>query len=128
MRRDHAEVMMETAKLIAARGTCDRLQVGAIITRNARIVSSGYNGNVSGAPHCNHSEWPLAPCSTAVHAEANAIVFAARHGVGVEGAEMWCTHQPCLACANLIINAGSLRVFRYAPEDHSSSPLIALSV
>jgi dCMP deaminase len=111
---------MTIAEVVAQRGTCDRLQVGAIITRNNRVISTGYNGNVSGAKHCDHEGFIRSAngvsyietgCQTAVHAEANAIVFAARHGVAVEGADLWTTHQPCLGCANLIINAGIERVF-----------------
>lgn len=106
---------MAIAESVARRGTCDRLQVGAIIMRDNRVISTGYNGNVSGAKHCDHAwdgpELQAQGCRTAVHAEANAIVFAARHGVAVENAELWSTHQPCLSCANLIINSGIKRVF-----------------
>lgn len=112
MRASEVETNMTIAETIARRGTCDRLQVGAIIVRDNRVISTGYNGNVSGATHCDHGgSGPGPGCSTAVHAEANAIVFAARHGVAVEGADLWTTHQPCLGCANLIINAGIDRVF-----------------
>jgi dCMP deaminase len=95
---------------VAARGTCDRLQVGCAITRDSRVMSTGYNGNVSGAIHCVHQESEK-PCDSAVHAEANAIVFAARHGMAIEGAQLWTTHMPCLGCAKLIVNAGILRVW-----------------
>jgi dCMP deaminase len=106
---------MAIAESVAKRGTCDRLQVGAIIMRDNRVISTGYNGNVSGEKHCDH-QWDSPDlreqgCRTAIHAEANAIIFAARHGVAVEGADLWTTHQPCLNCANLIINAGISRVF-----------------
>ena len=115
MRASEVETAMQIAETIARRGTCDRLQVGAIIVCDNRGISTRYNGNVSGATHCSH-EWDgpelqAQGCRTAVHAEANAIVFAARHGVAVEGADLWTTHQPCLGCANLIINAGIDRVF-----------------
>ena len=101
--------MMGIAEQLAERGTCDRLSVGALIARDSRIISTGYNGNVSGMVHCHHPE-KSQPCTTAVHAEANAIVFAARHGVAVEGTELFTTHLPCLACAKLIVNAGIRRV------------------
>jgi dCMP deaminase len=98
---------------IATRSTCDRLNVGCAIVRDARVISTGYNGNVSGATHCSHLlvNKPDSPCDTAVHAEANAIVFAARHGVAVHKADLWTTHQPCLSCAKLIVNAGVWRVW-----------------
>ena len=108
---------MSIARSVSLRGTCDRLWVGAAISRDSRVISTGYNGNVAGAVHCHHkhpsrySEEYATGCETAVHAEANAIVFAARHGVAVEGAELWTTHQPCLACAKLIINSGITRVW-----------------
>lgn len=111
------EMMMGIARSVSLRGTCDRLWVGAAISRDSRVISTGYNGNVAGAIHCHHRSegvdggWGTGPCETAVHAEANAIVFAARHGVAVEGAELWTTHQPCLSCAKLIVNAGIFRVW-----------------
>ena len=107
-------MMLDMAMVVAQRGTCDRLQVGAVIARESRVVSMGYNGNVSGQPHCAHFAEisPLeAGCESAVHAEANALVFAARKGVAVEGTELFVTHQPCLGCAKLIVNAGITRVY-----------------
>jgi len=118
-RPDRAEMMMGIARAVSLRGTCDRLWVGAAIARDSRVISTGYNGNVSGQPHCRHwgMDGKLDPetCTTAVHAEANAIVFAARHGVAVEGAELWTTHQPCESCAKLIINSGIVKVFYEKP-------------
>lgn len=104
LRTPEAAVLMGAAKLWAERGTCNRLQVGAIVSRNGRILSSGYNGNPSGIKHCMHLV--DTPCKTAVHAEANAIVAAAKHGISVDKATIWTTHCPCLACASLIINSG----------------------
>lgn len=103
---------LEVARLTAQRGTCSRAQVGAILVRGKRIIATGYNGAPPGMPHCEHSsdEHPNSGCKTAVHAEANALAFAARHGVSVEGGEMWCTHAPCLACAQLILSAGLWQV------------------
>lgn len=103
---------MEMAWAVAGRSTCDRLNVGALIVRDSRVISTGYNGNVSGAAHCSHKySKPDQPCTSAVHAEANALVFAARHGVAVHNADLFSTHQPCLNCAKLIINAGITRVY-----------------
>lgn len=106
------EMLMDMAVVAAARGTCARLRVGAIIANNGRSLSMGYNGAPSGMPHCNHTmdEDPAIGCTRVVHAEANAIVWAARFGVTVDGTEMFTTHMPCLGCANLIINAGIMRV------------------
>lgn len=113
-RPSKAEMMIGIARMVSLRGTCDRLWVGAAITRDSRVISTGYNGNVSGQPHCYHHPEDQG-CVTAVHAESNAIIFAARHGVAVEGAELWSTHQPCHHCAKLIINAGITRVFYENP-------------
>lgn len=106
-------MMADITKAIALRSTCDRLNVGCAIVRDARVISTGYNGNVSGASHCTHmlQNKPDSPCDSAVHAEANALVFAARHGVATLYADLWTTHQPCLSCAKLIINAGIRRVW-----------------
>lgn len=109
------ETLMSMAEVVSRRSTCDRLHVGAVIVRNGRVISTGYNGNVSGAAHCRHSENPTSVCTTAVHAEANAIVFAARHGVATQTAELFTTHQPCEACAKLIVNAGIMQVYFMHP-------------
>ena len=129
-------VLMQNALDWATKSTCPRAQVGAVISRNGRSFSSGYNGAPKGMPHCNHScdcvyhnlSYPilnsdhepdcrsLQPCRNVVHAEANAIAFAARYGVGTDGAEIHCTRIPCMTCAGLIINAGIARVVWY--EEH----------
>lgn len=125
-------VLMTTAFAWAEKSTCTRAQVGAVISRLGRSFSSGYNGAPSGMPHCDHTEcqcdYPKhklgadpecpkhGPCLNVVHAEANAIAFAARYGVGTDGAEIHCTRVPCLTCAGLIINAGIKRVVWY--EEH----------
>ncbi len=128
---------MSTAYLWAARSTCSRLQVGCVIHREGRILVQGYNGAPAGLEHCDHTctcprpEYPYInehqeevhrmgcpapmPCTRSVHAEQNAISFAARWGVGLEGAELYCTNQPCLACAQTIINAGISRVLYAEP-------------
>ena len=107
---------MEIARLIAGRSTCRRGSVGAIVVRDRRIVSSGYNGAPPGLPHCLEEDCIIAPdranegCQRAIHAEANAIAWAARHGVPTEGAVMWCTHGPCPKCAQLILSSGIVEV------------------
>lgn len=115
------EIMMGVAHEFARLGTCDRLQVGAVIHREARVISTGYNGVPSGLPHCDHSNeitihsvsgaiGEERGCQLAVHAEANAIAWAARHGLMVRGCQLVVTHMPCLDCAKLIINAGIVAV------------------
>lgn len=125
MRIDRHEMMMKTAEVTALRGTCGRAQVGAIVSRDGRSISTGYNGNVSGTAHCFHQDY--SPCETAMHAEANALIFAARNGVATEGADLYCTHEPCYHCARLIVNAGIKRVFFREPyRKHEGVELLLL--
>lgn len=113
---------MDTARLWAARSTCSRLHVGCVVARESRILTTGYNGTPAGMPHCNHEcdcGYPfitrkdhkascnsIAFCTTAVHAEANAVAFAARYGLSLEGAILYTTHMPCINCCMLIVNSG----------------------
>lgn len=114
------DLLMGTAGLLARRSTCSRGQVGVVISREGRILSSGYNGAPAGMPHCDHTIPQGAidtklingdGCITAVHAEANAIAFAAKHGVSLDKSELHTTLSPCRFCAQLIVNAGIFRVF-----------------
>lgn len=107
------ETLIRVATVISARGTCQRASVGAIISRDGRIISTGYVGSPRGFPHCTTvgcEQGPDGGCIRTVHAEANAITFAARHGLATEGATLYCTHSPCRACAKLIVNSGIVRV------------------
>lgn len=113
------DMLMSVAYIVALRGTCSRLQVGAVVSRDGRIIATGYNGSPRGLPHCDHSEGVASidgvnvsdsGCSIAEHSERNAIYFAARHGLGLERSEIHVTHAPCAACARAIINAGIVRV------------------
>jgi dCMP deaminase len=106
------QTYMEMCHVLRKRSTCLRGKVGALLVSDRRIVATGYNGAPPGLPHCfelgcavkgdNH----VAGCQRAVHAEANVIAFAARQGQRVEGSTLYCTHGPCLKCAQLIICAG----------------------
>ena len=95
---------MDIAKVVAMYSTCKRLNVGAVIVKDKRIVSTGYNGAPAGLLHCTHDD--LTPCDRAVHAEVNAIAFAAKHGISTNHSVLYSTHLPCLSCAQIIINAG----------------------
>lgn len=110
---------MQIADLVKTRATCPRRQVGAVIVRDRRILSTGYNGAPQGLPHCPeegpHQNWPLGcmrdgHCIRSLHAEQNAILQAAKIGVSVDGAMIYVTCQPCNACAKMIINSGINRV------------------
>lgn len=114
LRPEMDEVLIHVAHAMAARATCSYLHVGAIVAREGRILTSGYNGAPAGMPHCDHAPRvpgePVTPCTTAVHAEANAVAFAARYGTALDGGTMYTTVSPCVACAQLIINSGINRV------------------
>lgn len=115
MRISREQMMMDIAFAVAQRGTCSRLRVGAVIAKQGRVMSIGYNGAPSRMAHCDHTLDDLAGgCERTVHAEANAIVWAARTGVATTSASMFVTHMPCVRCAQLIINAGIVEVkYRY---------------
>lgn len=143
------EMFSKICQVVAQRSTCLRSQVGALIVKDGRIVSMGYNGPVSGMPACeNISPWTrydmdqgnlpvwkeeeikqrmcMGPgCTRSCHAETNAIAFAARSGVAVEGCTMYCTMSPCINCAKVIVNSG-IREVRYLEEyrDHSGIDLL----
>lgn len=108
------ETHMEVAYVWSKRSTCLRGQVGAVLVIDGRAIASGYNGSPPGVKHCTEvgcdvpTEW--AGCQRILHAEANVIAFAARHGVRTEGATLYCTHGPCPKCAQLILSAGIKRV------------------
>jgi dCMP deaminase len=115
-------MLIEIAFVVSRRGTCERAQVGAVISRDGRIISTGYVGAPAGAEHCTSVGCRLGNhngCVRTVHAEANAIAYAARAGTATESAELFCTHSPCEPCAKLIISAGIRRVVyatRYRDE------------
>lgn len=108
---------MEMADLMAKRSTCDRAHVGCIITQDGRVVCTGYNGAPSGMPHCLDVGCEIVNegCERTLHAEAAAISFAARKGITLEDAEMYCTHAPCYSCAKLIINSGISAIYYQKP-------------
>jgi len=95
------------AKVISLRGTCLRAKVGAVIVKDKRIVSVGYNGALPEMPHCySDTCTPDEPCLNTIHAEANAIYYAAKSGISIDGAIIYCTHSPCKKCSEAIIQAG----------------------
>jgi len=106
------EYFMGIALQVAKRSTCDRAHVGAIIVKDRRILTTGYNGSPSGLPHCDDAGHLMVDghCVRTLHAEQNAIIQAAYHGVSVHDSILYVTHQPCLTCAKMIINAGIRRV------------------
>lgn len=111
------EYFMGIAMRVAERSTCLRASVGAIIVRDKRILTTGYNGAPSGLAHCYEVGCLIEDdhCVRCLHAEQNAIIQAALHGVSIAGGTIYTTHQPCNTCAKMIINAGLKRVI-YAGE------------
>ncbi|BDE08169.1 cytidine deaminase [Vulcanimicrobium alpinum] len=119
---------MEIARTVATRATCPRARVGAVLTRDKRILTTGYNGAPRGVPHCTDAGCMIVDghCLRATHAEANAIVQGALHGVSLAGATAYCTHQPCAGCSKLLISAGVERiVYADAYRDAVASELLA---
>ena len=105
---------MNLATEVATRSTCDRKHVGAVIVRNKNILSTGYNGSIKGLPHCDEvgHEMVDGHCIRTTHAEANAIVQAAKNGVSIDNSEIFVTASPCYNCFKLIANSG-IKVIYY---------------
>lgn len=134
------EMFSQICSVVAQRSTCLRSQVGALIVRDGRIISMGYNGPVSGMPACSKPDGSqqvliiaevLEPtgtecmgpgCTRSLHAETNAIAFAARAGVSVEGCTMYCSMSPCINCAKVIVNSG-IKELKYLEEYRDTSGL-----
>ena len=126
---------MSMADLAATRSTCIRRKVGAVLVKNHRIISTGYNGATAGHQHCkdigclreqlNIPSGEKHELCRGVHAEQNAIIQAAVHGVSVAGAYLYCTSKPCSICAKMIVNACILSVvYRDDYEDKMSDPVL----
>lgn len=115
------EYFMRIAKVVASRSTCLRRQVGAVLVRDRRILTTGYNGAPSGLPHCEEvgclREKQQIPSGErhelcrGLHAEMNTVLQAAIHGVRVSGATLYCTASPCALCAKMLINVGVERIY-----------------
>ena len=107
------EYFMNIARQVASRSTCTRKHVGAVIVRDKTILSTGYNGSIRGMPHCDEVGHMMENdhCVATIHAEANAIIQAAKNGVRIEGGEIYVTASPCWSCFKLIANAGIRRIF-----------------
>jgi dCMP deaminase len=106
------QYFMDIAKQVASRATCDRKHVGALLVRDRTILSTGYNGSIRGLPHCVEVGHMMenGHCVATVHAEANAIIQAAKNGVRIDGATIYTTASPCWSCFKLIANAGCTRI------------------
>ncbi len=127
------EYFLMIAKLAATRSTCLAFPVGAVIVKDRQVLATGYNGSPSGSVHCTAQGFcypGLSSCdasstlpSRAVHAEANAIAQAAKHGISTDGASIYVTLEPCISCLKLIISAGIKEVF-YETDFNSGEKLL----
>jgi dCMP deaminase len=106
------EYFMRIAVEVATRATCDRKHVGAVIVRDKSILATGYNGSIRGLSHCDEDGHLMEDghCVRTIHAEANAIIQAARNGVRIDQASIYVTASPCWNCFKMIANAGLQRI------------------
>ena len=119
---------MQIARTVATRATCPRASVGCVLVRDHRILTTGYNGSPRGVAHCTQVGCAVFNdhCLRATHAEANAIVQAALHGVTLAQSTAYCTHQPCVNCTKLFISAGIAKiVYEEAYPDRLAHDLLA---
>jgi dCMP deaminase len=106
------EYFMSIAQVVATRSTCPRKYVGAVIVKNRTILSTGYNGSIRGMPHCSEVGHMMEDnhCVATIHAEANAIIQAAKNGVMIDGGTVYVTASPCWNCFKQCANAGIVRI------------------
>ncbi|MBI5546499.1 MAG: cytidine/deoxycytidylate deaminase family protein [Deltaproteobacteria bacterium] len=111
-RSDWDNYFMEIARVVASRATCDRKHVGAVIVRDRTILSTGYNGSIRGLPHCDEAGHMMenGHCVATIHAEANAVLQAAKNGVAIDKGDIYITASPCWPCFKMIANAGLRRI------------------
>ena len=124
------EYFMEIASVVASRSTCKRRQVGAVLVQEKRLLATGYNGAPTGLAHCGEKgclrEQLQVPSGErhelcrGLHAEQNAIIQAALHGVPIKGSTLFCTHYPCSLCSKMLVNAG---ISRFVLKSHYPDPL-----
>jgi dCMP deaminase len=112
-RQSWDQYFLGLATEISKRSTCARLKVGAIFTRDSRILATGYNGSLPGRPHCDDVGCLMheGHCIASVHAENNAICQAAQHGISLKDSWLYVTHLPCLGCYVNVLAAGTARVY-----------------
>jgi dCMP deaminase len=112
MRPNWDSYFMKIAAAVSERSTCDRAFVGSVLVLDKRILTTGFNGSPAGQEHCDESGHLMVDghCVRTIHAETNAIIQAALHGVSTRGATCYVTHLPCINCTKVLINAGIVRI------------------
>ena len=129
------EYFMNLSKAVGQRGTCDRGRSGCVIVKDKRVLSTGYVGSPAGMPHCDDAGHAMKKlthedgsesqhCTRTAHAEANAISQAARFGIGVEGATIYCKMVPCDVCCKMLVNAGIKRVVAHRKYHQGGDDLL----
>ena len=135
-RPDWDSYFMEIAEVVAKRSTCLRRQVGAVLVKDRQILATGYNGTPKGIAHCEEVGCLLEQLHVpsgqnhelcrGIHAEQNAVIQAAVNGVSTKGATLYCTHQPCVVCSKILINAGIERiVYAHPYPDRLAQEMLA---
>ncbi|MBL7576307.1 dCMP deaminase [Peptoniphilus asaccharolyticus DSM 20463] len=125
MRKSWDEYFLEITEMVATRSTCDRAFVGCVIVNSEhRIVSTGYNGSLSGNPQCDEIGHTMRDghCIATIHAEMNALLYCAKEGISVKGCTAYVTHFPCLNCTKALIQAGIKAIYyrdAYRVDDYA---------
>ena len=117
------QYFMMQALVIAQRSTCDRALVGSVLVKKNPIIGTGYNGSVTGQPHCDDVGHQLVDghCVRTIHSEMNSLIQCARNGVSTDDTEIYVTHFPCYNCAKALVQAGVKKINYYF--DYNDSPL-----
>jgi len=112
MRPDWDSYFMKIAYAVSERSTCDRAFVGCVLVRDKRILTTGFNGSPSGQPHCDEVGHLVVEghCVRTIHAETNAVIQAALHGISTRSCTCYVTHFPCINCTKVLINSGITRL------------------
>ncbi len=133
MRPDWDSYFMKIAYAVSERSTCDRAFVGCVLVLEKRILTTGFNGSPTGQPHCDEQGHLMVDghCIRTIHAETNAIIQAALHGVSTKGATCYVTHLPCINCTKALINAGIVRLvysIAYRTDENAMNFLKAANI
>jgi dCMP deaminase len=133
MRPDWDSYFLKIAYAVSERSTCDRAFVGCVLVLEKRILTTGFNGSPTGQLHCDEAGHLMVDghCIRTIHAETNAIIQAALHGVSTKGATCYVTHLPCINCTKALINAGIVRLvysIAYRTDENAMNFLKAANI
>ena len=133
MRPDWDTYFLKIAYAVSERSTCDRAFVGAVLVREKRILTTGFNGSPAGQDHCDEIGHLIVEghCVRTIHAETNAIIQAALHGISTKGSTCYVTHLPCINCTKALINAGVEKIVysvAYRTDENARNFLLAAGI